>query len=577
MSQRITYVVHRRMQTIIVDMHRRHFLKTSLLSAVGSGMILSACSSEEVLRADVAIIGGGTGGVAAALAAARRGMNVIMTDESDWFGGQLTSQGVPPDEHSWVEKQGVPISYRAFRERVRAQYASNWGVPSSGLNPGQCGVSRICHAPIVAHTVLAGMLAQYAGKIKFIPECEPILAGGNRDRIDFMKMQSLQTGAMFWIEAPFYIDATERGDLLPLTGAEYVTGSEGQAAFGEPHATAEPDPSNEQAFTWCAAVGFDTLFESSPSRAPGGIDESFLQAPDSYTRWRSFVPDLQPAWPGKMLNLTYSHPITLEPRTVDFDPRPGAQTTAFNLWAYRRLQTAGRTWPVDGGVTLLNWPQNDYLSGRLIDVNPAERARHEAEARDLTKCLIHWLRTEAPRPDGGRGWPGLFPVPDILGTPDGLAKRPYIRESRRIRARTTVHEHHVGEEARLSAGLTEAEHFPDTVGVGHYRIDLHPSTAGNNYIDVASLPFEIPLGSLIPIRVANLIAGAKNIGTTHVTNGCYRLHPVEWSVGEAAGALAAACHRTGEDPAAIHSVPEHLEDLQRDLVRGGAQLRWRPA
>lgn len=39
----------------------------------------------------------------------------------------------------------------------------------------------------------------------------------------------------------------------------------------------------------------------------------------------------------------------------------------------------------------------------------------------------------------------------------------------------------------------------------------------------------------------NLLPGAKNLGTTHITNGCHRLHPVEWNVGEAAGALAAFC------------------------------------
>ncbi len=41
---------------------------------------------------DVLIIGGGTGSVAAALAALRLGKRVIMTEETDWIGGQLTAQ-----------------------------------------------------------------------------------------------------------------------------------------------------------------------------------------------------------------------------------------------------------------------------------------------------------------------------------------------------------------------------------------------------------------------------------------------------------------------------------------------------
>ena len=48
------------------------------------------------LKVDLVIIGGGLGGVACALAASRSGLTVAMTEEYDWIGGQLTSQGVPP-------------------------------------------------------------------------------------------------------------------------------------------------------------------------------------------------------------------------------------------------------------------------------------------------------------------------------------------------------------------------------------------------------------------------------------------------------------------------------------------------
>jgi hypothetical protein len=71
--------------------------------------------------------------------------------------------------------------------------------------------------------------------------------------------------------------------------------------------------------------------------------------------------------------------------------------------------------------------------------------------------------------------------------------------------------------------------------VGSYRIDLHPTTRQRTYVDISSWPFQIPLGALIPVRVENLLPACKNLGVTHITNGCYRLHPVEWNIGEAAG------------------------------------------
>src|SRR5258708_28814500 len=74
------------------------------------------------LGANLAVIGGGTGGVAAALAAARHGLNVILTEETDWIGGQLTSQAVPPDEHPWIESFGCTRLYRNFPDGVRDYY-----------------------------------------------------------------------------------------------------------------------------------------------------------------------------------------------------------------------------------------------------------------------------------------------------------------------------------------------------------------------------------------------------------------------------------------------------------------------
>jgi len=123
-------------------------------------------------------------------------------------------------------------------------------------------------------------------------------------------------------------------------------------------------------------------------------------------------------------------------------------------------------------------------------------------------------RAECPRADGKTGWKGLRLRPDLVGTEDGLAKAPYIRESRRIKAEFTVVEQHVGTEARRRHAHQEnivAETFPDSVGVGSYRIDLHPSTGGVNYIDISSLPFQIPLGALIPRRIENLLPACKNL------------------------------------------------------------------
>ncbi|MBA3692267.1 MAG: FAD-dependent oxidoreductase, partial [Acidobacteria bacterium] len=162
---------------------------------------------------------------------------------------------------------------------------------------------------------------------------------------------------------------------------------------------------------------------------------------------------------------------------------------------------------------------------------------------------------------------------DITGTKDGLAKMPYIRESRRIKAEFTICEQHVSKACRPNQ--IYAEKFDDSVGIGFYRIDLHPTVGGHNYLDVEALPFQIPLGALIPRTVENLLSACKNIGTTHITNGCYRLHPVEWNIGEAAGALAAFCLQNGLTTREVRNDQKHLTAFQDLLEKRGVELEWR--
>lgn len=557
-------------------MRRRDFHRTAIAS--GLSLLTLASRSHAAMGAewsgDVAIIGGGVGGCAAALAACRAGLRVVMTEETDWIGGQLTQQAVPPDEHPWIESFGCTRSYRRFRDGVREYYRSHYPLSEAArahprLNPGNGGVSRLCHEPRVALAVLEALLAPYVsgGWLRILLEHQAVAADVTGDRIRAVEVRDLRTGDRRTLVAPYIIDATETGELLPLAKVEYVLGAESQAETGEPHAAATADARNQQAITYCFAMDY-----------LAGEDHT-IDKPAEYDFWKDYTPELRPPWPGKLLSLVCSDPKSLAPRDAGFDPT--GPLSGLNFWLYRRIADPAnfRAGAYPGGVTLVNWPMNDYWLGPVIDVSDAKRAEHLRRAKQLSLSLLYWLQTEAPRPDGGLGWPGLRLRDDLVGTVDGLAKYPYIRESRRIRAEFTVLEQHVGTEARQQETrqpLPElrAAAFADSVGVGAYRIDLHPSTGGDNYIDISSLPFQIPLGALIPVRMENLLPAAKNLGVTHITNGAYRLHPVEWNIGEAAGALAARCLQLGETPRAIRNNQDRIADFQRRLQADGFELEW---
>ncbi|WP_255948475.1 FAD-dependent oxidoreductase [Streptomyces odontomachi] len=525
------------------------------------------------MRSDVLVVGGGLGGVAAALAAARAGRTVVLTEEFDWLGGQLTSQAVPPDEHSWVEQFGVTAGYRALRDGIRDHYRRYYPLTERArarrdLNPGGGWVSRLCHEPQVAVAVIAAMLAPYraGGRLTVLQPYRPTAADTDGDRVTAVTLTHRDTGEHIHATAPYVLDATETGELLPLTGTEYVTGFESAADTGEPSAPQAAQPLNMQAVSVCFALDH--------------VDgDHTVDKPADYDFWRSYQPDF---WGGPLLSWRSPHPRTLRIVERDFAPNPDDDPLAVdadqrvnpgdaNLWTFRRI-AARRTF-TDGAyasdITLVNWPMIDYFEGPVIDVPDA--ADHLRRARELSFAVLYWLQTEAPRPDGGTGFPGLRLRGDITGSADGLAQAPYIRESRRIRADHTVVEQDLSLAVRGKRG---AVRYPDSVGIGMYRIDLHPSTGGDNYIDVGCCPFEIPLGALLPQRVENLLPAGKNIGTTHITNGAYRLHPVEWNVGEAAGALADFCLTHGTRPRAVRENPELLSAFQDRLTAAGVELRW---
>jgi hypothetical protein len=515
------------------------------------------------LSADVAVIGGGTGGCAAALAALRNGCRVILTEETDWVGGQLTSQAVPPDEHPWIENFGATRLYREYRNGVREYYRKHFPLKASVrsrvvFNPGGGSVSALTHEPPISLAVIEAMLAPWlsSGQLILLMRHRPIAADIEGDRVRALEFRDLEGGGTRTAAAPYFIDATEQGDLLPLTKTEFVTGFESRKDTGEPSAPEEAQPSNIQAFTVCFAISYHE-----------GEDHT-IDKPPEFEFWRDYVPNLRPKnWPGKLLSWQMSNPITLEPRAVKFDPRESeSQPGPLNLWIYRRIRARHQFEDNLGAdITLVNWPQNDYWLGNLHGVSEEEASRHLQRGRNLSLSLLYWMQTD-------EGWKGLRIRPDQTGTADGLAKYPYIRESRRIRAEFTVLEQHVSTAVR--APITTAEVFEDSVGVGSYRIDLHPSSGGDNYIDVSSLPFQIPMGALIPRRVENLLAGAKNLGVTHITNGCYRLHPVEWNIGESAGALAAHAINTKATPRAIRNDKARRQEFQASLTRQGVEIAW---
>lgn len=509
------------------------------------------------------------------------GYSVILTEETDWLGGQLTAQIIPPDEHPWIEQFGCTHRYRTYRNLVRKYYRDHRRLSADAkhdlqLNPGSGWVSRLCHEPKVGVAVLEEMLLpfQQSGKLTILYHRKPHSADTEGDIVRSVRFVNLVTRSFEEYSGKFILDATELGDLLPMTKTEYVVGAESKADTNEPNAVDGPaEWDNVQGLTWCFALAHDSS------------GEHRIEKPEQYDKWKTWKPEF---WPGPLLGFQVLHAHTGIVKELPlYGRKPGDW---YALFPYRQIVDPSRFDNPEAysPATIVNWPQNDYFEATITDVDPLPvgdqipqgfeipgatgpvSASRLHDSKQLSLSLLYWLQNDAPRHDDRPGaYPGLHLCPDLTGTSDGFAKYPYIREARRIKALFTVKEQDIA--AYTNPDADRAPSFEDSVGIGSYRIDLHPSTNGKNTIDTSTLPFEIPARSLIPVRVKNLLPACKNLGVTHITNGCYRLHPVEWNVGESAAAIACLCL---ESNLPSQGIVDHIPTLQSLLTRQGIELRW---
>ncbi len=343
-------------------------------------------------RTDILVAGGGLGGVAAAIAAARSGRTVILTEETDWLGGQLTSQAVPPDEHPWIEQRGGTTTYRLLRRRIRDYYRRAYPLSDrassiDALNPGEGGVSALCHEPRVAVAAIDELLAPYRanGTLTVLTRHAPVDVRTDGDRITGVGLRDTGTGELVDIAADYVIDATELGDLLDLGGVEHVIGAESIAETGEPHALdGAADPLDQQAISWCFAI----------DHLPG--QDHTIDKPAEYGFWRGYQADF---WPAPQLSWIQSAPRTLEPVDRPIFAGDSDQLRADDLWHYRRI-LARRT--LAPGAT-----GERHLPGQLAADRLLARAGHRRRRR-------------RPRPAPGRV-PGAELLPHVLDADRGTA------------------------------------------------------------------------------------------------------------------------------------------------------------
>ena len=260
------------------------------------------------------------------------------------------------------------------------------------------------------------------------------------------------------------------------------------------------------------------------------------------------------------------------------------------LWIDRRVNTSAqdsKTIAVND-ITIQNWDKGNDYGGAYFYLTPLE-AQHQIDtdqwqggvnfdtilnAERQAYGYYYWYRENAPAHYANRTV--LIRSTSMTGTCHHLSKLPYMRESRR----SIGHENFLMNVTTISGSMYNLHGyiFDDRLSIGAYSIDIHymNSCSYPSYIQKGSypvLPYYVPLRAMTNRDIDNLIPIGKTMAQTFLVNAAVRLHPVEFSTGQAAGVVAAYAIQNNIKNVSQMLELDHLKRIQ-SIVKQFTPLSW---
>lgn len=517
---------------------------------------------------DVVVAGGGIGGTAAAIQAARLGASVLIVEPGDWIGGQAVAAGVSTMDDLSRLRSGI---YLEFISRLKLYY------DAKGKAMGTCywDPRSLAFEPSVGQKVLYDMIDQARLESKkpldillLTTVTEVRREGKTITGVTVRNREGTKN-----VACRVLIDATEYGDILPMAKAAYRAGNSVTPFLDE--------DSMIQDITWVAII------RKYPHGVPSNLRPRFpLPGYEAAKRnYESYVTEDGMDFKG-------IYPVRLPVNFVSHN-------------AYRGLPDSATPWTYDGRpenwkyITKcgVNWG-NDYpgkasWNGRmglpisyLEDKN--QRLQIEKDALIKTLHFIYYMQNEL-----GESWSvaddeydhSILP-PAAQGLPEEwqeIARRmppiPYVRESRRVVGRHTLTSTELLKNSLSYRDGQTSHEFPDAIAIGGYILDLHGANTdaemewdlGEKSNSVTTNrprgPFQVPLNILVPEDTEGLLVAEKNLSMSRLAAGALRLQPICMMVGQAAGALAALAV---QNDVALRDLPSVR--VQRVLLEAGVVL-----
>ncbi len=497
------------------------------------------------IETDVIVVGAGAGGISAAIQAARMGQNVVLIEETDCIGGQMTCAGVPNmDDTAYSRPRDRHAGiYKEFIDQVINYYAR------LGKSVGTCywNDSTYCFEPFVGQKILRSMIERES-RITLIERHSVKSVIVSNNTVTGIIIEN-KDGVKKTVKAPVTIDATEYGDVIMLSGSPYRIANN-LSSNVEENACIQDITYTAVVRKYSGGVPADLILDENDKVWLFGDDSAGADA--ALTTWTNYYNCFFGQEGSSAAGCAYSWRLD--------GPKP--------FFAYRGVPDSlgsGDYHASDGTnitKTIINL-KNDYPADASFLNDRVKRFNTLCKAKKKTlQQLYYWQNTLGLDWSLAKeeGFDTAYNIEEnnCNDIPDRLEKHmppmAYVRESARIIPIETLKAKDIKRTG--TAGIVR--NSVNSIAVGDYVTDLHNCGANSDLetylgettddISDAVGPFQVPLGALIPKSINGLIAAEKNIGVTRLANGATRLQPIVMMIGQVAGIVASLSIHQGVNP-----------------------------
>ena len=556
----------------------RNFMLVLVMAVVCVGVVGAA-----ELTADVCVYGGTSGGVIAAVQAARMGKRVMLLEPGRHLGG-MTAGGLSAVDIG--DPRSVGGLAREYFTRLAATAGTKlaWDKPFTSKGGGPATGGAFAIEPHAAEQVFDALAKDAGVSVHFNARLATVRKQGAR-------IVELATDAGETVRAGMFIDATYEGDLLAKAGVSCTLTREGNAKYGETyngiHYTEKyrPRTNHQQPGLSGRVPGgqgvWDRDLPLDPFIVPGDPKSGLLplvQAGAPGTQGEP-APGVQ-AYCYRLCLTTNADRLAIAP-PPDYDPRRYELVARFIAGCVAMGDDMDLRWfskydPLPHG----KWDFNTATFGGNLpgaswewpEASWARRAEIAQAHENYHRGLLHFLATDPRVPAKVREQMGRFGLPrDEFTDHGGWPHQLYIREARRMVSDLVMTEHH-------TFGRQVA---PCSIGLGSYGTDTHEihrivkdgvvaregKTAGGR--DGAP-PYAIGYGAIVPKagECENLLVSFA-VSASHTAFSSIRMEPVFMVLSQSA-ATAACLALDAQAPVQQVDYPKLAARLQQD----GQVLEW---